>query len=99
MVRFAHAVCVPDIIAHTALHPPDVAACDVQRHRLDGLAFQRTQLANHVVEKVLAGLASRKTPSEAVVKRPEFIKESVDIMGDEIKLRDGEPFVFGSLGR
>jgi hypothetical protein len=48
---------------------------------------------------VLAGLAPRKTPSEAVVKRPEFIKESVDIMGDEIKLRDGEPFAFGSLSR
>ena len=99
MVRLAHQVCIPDIITHAALHPPDVAACDAQSHGLDGFAFQRTELADHVVEKVLAGLAPRKTPSEAVVKRPEFIKESVDITGDEIKLWHGKHLAFGSLGR
>jgi hypothetical protein len=56
-------------------------------------------LADHVVEKVLTGLAPRKTPSEAVVKSTEFIEESVDITGGKLKLRDGEPLAFGSMYR
>src|SRR5436190_13866182 len=44
MVCLAHMVFIPDVIAHAALHPPDVAPFDVERHRLDRCAFKDTAL-------------------------------------------------------
>jgi len=72
---------------------------DLEGHGLDGCAFEYAALADHGVEKVLTGLTPRKTPSEAVVKSTEFIKESVDITGGKLKRRDGEHLAFGSLCR
>jgi len=99
MVRLAHQGCIPDIIAHAALHPPDVAPYDVQRHGLDRFAFECTQLADHGVEAMLAGLAPRKTPPKLVMESLEFVKKSVDITRGEIKLRDGEHLAFGAVCR
>jgi hypothetical protein len=98
MVRLAHQVCIPDVIAHAALHPPDVAPCDVERHRLDRFACEGTALADHVVEAGLAGLTPRKTRPEVVVKSPKFIKKSVNILGGELKLGDGKRLAFRAGG-
>src|SRR5256886_17285494 len=97
MVCLAHLVFIPDVIAHAALHPPDVAPFDVERHRLDRFAFEDTALADHVVEEVLAGLTPRKTRLEGVVKSPKFIKKSVPNLGGEVKLGDGKRLAFRSL--
>src|SRR6266446_186726 len=99
MVGLAHMVFIPDVIAHAALHPPDVAPFDVERHRLDRFACEGTALADHVVEEVLAGLTPRKTCPEVVVKSPKFIKKSVNILGGELKLGDGERLAFRSICR
>src|SRR5256712_13731605 len=99
MVCLAHMVFIPDVIAHAALHPPDVAPFDVERHRLDRFAFEGTALADHVVEEVLAGLTPRKTRPEEVVKSPKIIKKSVNILGGELKLWGGQSLAFRSICR
>jgi len=71
----------------------------VERHRLDRFACEGTALADHVVEEVLAGLTPRKTCPEVVVKSPKFIKKSVNILGGELKLGDGERLAFRSICR
>ena len=99
MIRLTHRVLIPHIIAHAALHAPNIAPLDLEGHGLDGFAFACAALADHVVEEMLAGLAPRKTPPELVMERLEFVKKSVDITWGEIKLRDGEPLAFGSMCR
>ena len=79
MIRLAHRVFIPDIIAQAALHAANVAPRDLECHGLDGFAFECTELAHHVVEEVLAGLTASKTGPEVVMERPEFIQESFDI--------------------
>src|SRR6266436_2076244 len=78
------------IITQAALHTPNVAPGDVEGHGLDGFAFKCTELPDHIVEEVLAGLAPRETGPELVMERPEVVKKSVHITGGEIKWRDGE---------
>ena len=99
MIRLTHRVLIPPIIAHAALHAPNVAPVDVEGHGLNGFAFQGTELADHVVEEMLAGLAPRKTPPELVMERLEFVKKSVNIARGEIKLREGESLAFGPMCR
>jgi len=99
MVRLAHQVFIPHIIAHAALHAPHVAPLNLESHGLDGFAFQCTALADHVVEEMLAGLAPRKTPPELIMESLEFVKESVDITLGEIKRRNGEHLACGSMCR
>jgi len=49
--------------------------------------------------EVLAGLTPRKTCPEVVVKSSKFIKKSVNILGGELKLGDGERLAFRSICR
>ena len=89
MGRLAHQVFIPHIIAPAALHPPDIAPGHTQGHRCDGCAFQRTALANHGMEQVLACLTACKTRAELGMECLECIKESLHITDGEIKRRDG----------
>ena len=56
-------------------------------------------LSESLVEEVLAGLAPRKTCPEVVVKNPQFIKKSVNILGGELKLGDDKRLAFRSICR
>jgi hypothetical protein len=69
----------------------------VERHRLDRCACEGTALADHGVEEVLAGLTPRKTRPEVVVKSPQFIKKSANILGGDRKLGDGKRLAFRSI--
>jgi hypothetical protein len=62
VIRLPHRGLIPHIIAHAALHAPNVAPVDLEGHGLDGFTFEGAQLADHVVEEMLAGLAPRPPP-------------------------------------
>ena len=72
---------------------------DLECHGLNGLAFEFTELAHHRVEEMPAGLATRKTGAEVVMESLEFIQESCDIAGGELKPWEGEPLVWRATFR
>jgi hypothetical protein len=99
MIRLAPLVFVPDIITDEALHAADVAPRDLECHGLNGFAFECTELAHHIVEEMPAGLATSKTGAEVVMESLEFIQESFDIAGGELKPWEGEPLVWRATFR
>src|SRR2546428_10747753 len=68
MIRLTHRVLIPHIIAHAALHAPNVAPVDAAGHGLNGFAFQGTEWADQVVEKIPPGPAPPKTAPEGAMK-------------------------------
>jgi hypothetical protein len=70
----------------------------VEGHRFNRLAFQVTELADHVVKE----MGARLTPCKAVVKRglklPEFLQELFRITGDKVKGRNSKSYVGSPTG-
>jgi hypothetical protein len=84
-----------DTVSAGAFSPTRIFRC----HRKKCANIHISKLSHHIVEEVFAGLAPRKTGPELAMERPEFVKESVDIMGSEIKRRNGEHLALRSTCR
>ena len=98
MVVPPHLLLIPGCLAEKPLHPADGASIDVEGHGLDGLAFERAQLARHIVEEIGPRLTARKTVVKGRLKLPQLLHESFHIVGDEVKRRDGKAFAAGPTG-
>src|SRR4029434_9480180 len=61
MVVPQHLLLIPECVTDKSLHPPDGASCHLEGHGLDGLAFQLTELAYHIVEEMDAWLTACNT--------------------------------------
>jgi hypothetical protein len=59
------------------------------------LAVQITELAHHVVEEMVPGLAPRKATAKSGMKAVQFVHQAFDISGMKRKLGDGEHVPFG----
>ena len=79
MVDAAHLVCVPDVIADEALHAPDIAPVDLERHRLYRFALERAELSNHMAQEMLTRFTAREAVAEGFMKAPQFVQEAFDI--------------------
>ena len=64
----------------------------------DGLAFERTQLAHHIVEEMGTRLTTGKTVVESRLKLPQFLHEPFHIAGDEVKGGNGKAFTADPTG-
>jgi hypothetical protein len=93
MIRLAHLVFVPDIITDEALHAADVAPRDLECHGLNGCAFEFTELAHHIVEKLVPRFLAGKTRPKGGVESTEFVQERVNIASREGKLGNGKRLV------
>jgi hypothetical protein len=94
MVRgVAHLDLIPRNIADKALHPTDGTPLDLQGHRFDGFAFQGTELAHHIVEKLVPRFLADKTRPKGGVEPTEFIHKRVNIAACERKLGNGKRLV------
>jgi hypothetical protein len=98
MVVPPHLLLIPVHITDKPLHPPDGAALDVERHRLNRLPFQLTELAHHLVKEMGAWLTARKTVMKDRLKLPQFLHEPFDIAGDHVKWGNGKSCTFGPTG-
>jgi hypothetical protein len=76
---------IPGDITEKPLEPTDVSPRDLEGHGLDGLAFQRTQLAHHIIKEMSARLTPRKTIVKEALELLEFVSEPGHILGGEIK--------------
>jgi hypothetical protein len=90
MIRLQHGVFVPERLTDKPLHRPDLAALDLQGHRFDGFAFQGTELAHHIVEKLVPWFLTGKTRAKGGVEPPEFVHKRVEIAPRERKLGNGK---------
>src|SRR5918999_5567092 len=80
-----HLIFVPHHITDKALHATDVAARDLEGHRLNGFALEGTDLAHHVVEKMLTRLTSGKAIMEGRLERAKLIHEPFYIAGEHLE--------------
>src|SRR6266511_2281362 len=95
MIRPTHLPFIPDDVADQSLHRTDVPPVHLQRHRLDRLAFEGTELPDHVPKELRPRLAPRKTLAEGFMKTPPFVQESCDIALNKRKLWNGKHLAFG----
>src|SRR5262249_27342119 len=58
MIVPPHLFLIPDDITDKPLQPPDGAPLDLEGHRLDRLAFELTELTNHIVKEMHAWLTA-----------------------------------------
>jgi hypothetical protein len=70
----------------------------VERHWLNGLPFQPTELAHHIVEEMGAWLTPRETIVKDGLERPQFLQEPFDIVGDNVKRGNGKAFAGSPTG-
>jgi hypothetical protein len=75
-------------IAHKPLHGPDITVFHGQGDRLDGFAFEFTELPGHVIEKMFPGFASLKAVGKLFVESFEFIAETFNIAFAKVKFWD-----------
>jgi hypothetical protein len=98
MVVPPHLLLIPDHITEQPLHPTAAPPLDVEGHRLDRLAFERTQLPHHRVEAMGPRLTTGKTVMEGRLKLPQFLYEPFHIAGYDLKRRHGKSFAVGPTG-
>jgi hypothetical protein len=98
MVRPEHLGVIPDRVTNAALHRPHIPALHLEGHGFDRFAFQMTELAHHVVEEMVPGLAPRKAIAKGSMKAVQFVHKACDIAGLKRKLGDGEHVPFGPTG-
>src|SRR5262249_13471536 len=70
----------------------------LEGHGCDRLAFQITELAHHVIEEMVPGLAPRKALATGGVKAVPFVHKALDIAGIKRQLGDCEHVPFGPTG-
>src|SRR5918992_1553013 len=80
-----HLIFVPHPITDKALHATDVGVHDLDGHRLNGFALEGTELAHHVVEKMLTRLTSGKTVMACGLERAKLIHEPFYIAGEYLE--------------
>src|SRR6266511_2235938 len=95
MVRPTHLHFLPDHVADASLQRTDAPTIHLQRHRLDRVAFEGTELPHHGPKELLARLAPRNTLAEGFMKPPQCVQESFDIALRQRTLRDGKYLAFG----
>jgi hypothetical protein len=98
MVSLPHLICFPDIIADEAWHASDVTAFDMNRHGLNGLSLKRTELACHVVQKMLTGFAAHKTRMKSLVELMELVEKSLHIGAGQGKVGLNIRVLLGTTG-
>jgi len=76
---------IPGDLTEKPLEPTDAAPRDPEGYGLNGLTFQRTQLAHHIVKEMGAWLTSRKTVVKEALELLEFVGEPGHIAGCESK--------------
>jgi hypothetical protein len=79
---------IPGDFTEEPLQPTDAAPRDPEGHGLNGLAFQRTQLAHHIIKEVGARFTPRKTVVKEALELLEFVCEPGHIPGCELKGRN-----------
>jgi len=72
---------------HVSRSTPDIAHCDVNRHRLNGLALQRAELARQVAQEMVAGFTAHKTREKGLMKLIELVDKSLHIGARKVKMR------------
>src|SRR4029453_5024358 len=98
MVVPHHLLLLPDTITDKPLQPADSAPLYAERHRLDRLAFERTELAHHVVKEMDARLTPRKTVVKGRLELLQFVYEAFHIPGNYVKRGNGKTFAFRPTG-
>jgi hypothetical protein len=93
MVIPYHRHLIPADITNKSLHPTNRAPLNVERHRLDRLALQLTELTHHIVKEMGAGLAAGKAVVKGGLELPQFLQEPFHITRDDVKSRDGKRWV------
>src|SRR5262249_43081122 len=96
MIVPPHLLLIPAPITDKPLQPPNGASLDLECHGLDRLAFQLTELANHIVKEMDTRLTAGKTVVKGGLELPEFLCESLHIAGHHIKY--GKAFTGGPTG-
>ena len=76
---------IPGDLTEKPLQPTDAPSWDPEGHGLDGLPFQGTQLAHHIIKEMGARLTARKTVVKEAVELLEVVAEPGHIPGGEIK--------------
>jgi len=70
----------------------------MQGHRLDGLAFEGTQLAHQIVKKLGTRLIAAKTVVKGGLELPQVVHEAFHITADNVKRGNGKIITFGPTG-
>jgi hypothetical protein len=90
MVIPQHLFLIPAPITDKSLQATDRPPRDMEGHRLNRLAFELTQLANHVVKELRPRLTAAKTVVKGRLELPQFIQEAFHITGDNVKHRNSK---------
>jgi hypothetical protein len=76
---------IPGDLTEKPLEPADAPSRNPQGYGLDRLAFQRAQLAHHIIKEMGARLTPRKTVVKEALELLEFVGELGHIPRGEIK--------------
>src|SRR5215813_5675900 len=98
MVIPLHLFLIPVHITDEPLQPTDGTPFDVEGHGLDGLAFELTELAHHIVKEMGARLTTGKTVVKGGLELPQCFHEPFHIAGDKVKRGNGKAFAAGPTG-
>src|SRR5262249_24837724 len=98
MIVPPHLFLIPDDITDKALQAPDRAALHLEGHGLDRLAFQLTELPDHIIKEMPTRLTAGKTVVKGGLERPQFLHEPCHIAGDEVKGGNGKAFTAAPTG-
>jgi hypothetical protein len=93
MIRLQHRRFIPQCLTDKALHGPYLATLHLQGHRFNGFAFQGTELAYHIVEKLVPRFLAGKTRPKGGVEPTEFVHEMVNIASRKCKLGNSKRLV------
>src|SRR5262245_26932968 len=83
MIRLPHGLFIPERVTDEPLHRPDLAPFHAECHRLNRLPFQGTELAHHIIEKLVPRFLPSKTGPKSGVEPAEFVHVRVDIAHPE----------------
>src|SRR5215831_1278695 len=98
MVIPQHLFLIPAHITDKSLQPADCPPRDMKGHRLNRLAFEPAQLADHVVKELRPRLTTAKTVVKGRLELPQCIHEAFHITGDNVKRRNGKAFTISPTG-
>jgi hypothetical protein len=85
---------IPGDFTEEPLQPTDAASRDPEGHRLNRLAFQWAQLADHIIKEMGARLTPGKTVVKEALELLQFVCQLGYITGSEIKGGNGQPVAF-----